>query len=253
VLHLATHGFFLNAPAIQSRTNTRGVKAHATMTLGQSTSTDAMERSGLILAGGNNMRGDGENDGILTAREMASLDLRGTRLVVLSACETGLGDARRGQGVHGLRRAISLAGAESQVISLWQVSDDATEALMTEFYRGLHNGLGRSQALRRVRLHVRSQPQWSHPFFWAAFIFSGQSTTLDGQQPPAIEAEALGITPPESKKEIRTLALTPDPRGCGCQSVRSRQSTSSRSGVIAALMGLCTLWFRRRRMLSAQI
>ena len=118
--------------------------------------------SGLALAGANQRSsGDGE-DGLLTALEVAGLDLWGTRMVVLSACETGVGDARNGEGVYGLRRALVLAGSESQVMSLWQVSDVATRDLMIAFYQRLRAGEGRAEALRNVQLamlHGEAQPR----------------------------------------------------------------------------------------------
>src|SRR5205085_5531103 len=137
----------------------------------------------------------GGEDGVLTALEAAGLDLWGTKLVVLSACETGLGDVRSGEGVYGLRRALVLAGSETQVMSLWQVSDAATRDLMVEYYKRLQAGEGRTEALRQVQLAmIKSRPQGasggaqrglsgemktqtiedrSHPFYWASFIQSG--------------------------------------------------------------------------------
>src|SRR5206468_2188882 len=97
----------------------------------------------------------------LTALEASGLDLWGTRLVVLSACETGLGDVQAGEGVYGLRRALVLAGSESQVMSLWQVSDAATRDLMVAYYKRLQAGEGRTEALRQVQLEMLSSQQQS--------------------------------------------------------------------------------------------
>jgi len=117
--------------------------------------------------------GDAE-DGLLTALEVAGLDLWGTRMVVLSACDTGLGDARNGEGVYGLRRALVLAGSESQVMSLWQVSDVATRELMIAYYQRLRAHEGRAEALRNVQLAMLRGPgNRVHPFYWASFIESG--------------------------------------------------------------------------------
>jgi MYXO-CTERM domain-containing protein len=117
---------------------------------------------------------------VLTASEASGLDLWGTRLVVLSACETGVGDSKVGQGVYGLRRAFTLAGAESQVFSLWQVSDNATRALMIDFYTRLSQGEGRTEAMRNAKLALLSRDdRWSHPYFWAAFLSSGRWTPMD--------------------------------------------------------------------------
>ncbi len=142
-------------------------------------------------------------DGVLTALEAAGLDLRGMQLLVLSACETGLGEVRQGEGVYGLRRALVLAGAETQVMSLWKVSDAATAALMGEFYRRLGRGESRMAALRAARLgllrgELRPQSEetrraiglspgkpaakrpakWQHPYYWAAFVISGDWSSI---------------------------------------------------------------------------
>ena len=106
--------------------------------------------------------GDGE-DGILTALEATALDLWGTRLAVLSACETGVGEARRGEGVYGLRRALVMAGAESQLMTLWQVSDLATRDLMTAYYRELQRGAGRAEGLRAVQLEMLGRARTETP------------------------------------------------------------------------------------------
>jgi CHAT domain-containing protein len=143
---------------------------------------DPLLRSGLALAGANQGK-NGDDDGILTALEAAYLDLTGTKLVVLSACDTGVGEVRTGEGVQGLRRALVLAGSESQVMSLWPVSDEATKDLMIPYYRALEGGKGRSEGLRQVQLrllHGRRDRQ--HPFYWAAFIQSGEWANLDGQR-----------------------------------------------------------------------
>jgi CHAT domain-containing protein len=138
-------------------------------------------RSGLALAGAN--QPGGEEDGILTALEAAGLDLWGTRLVVLSACETGVGDVQNGEGVYGLRRAMTIAGAESQVMSLWKVGDRATRDLMAAYYARLILGQGRAEGLRKVQLQLLDSPRWGHPFYWASFIHSGEWTPIEELQP----------------------------------------------------------------------
>ncbi|HEY9285181.1 MAG TPA: CHAT domain-containing protein, partial [Pyrinomonadaceae bacterium] len=158
-------------------------------------------RSGLALEGANLRRGTNGEDGILTALEAAGLDLWGTKLVALSACETGVGEVRTGEGVYGLRRALVLAGAESQVMSLWKVSDDATRDLMVAYYKRLAAGEGRTEALRQVQLEMlRGKSQAGaggarglggqlggrgadrgHPYFWAAFIQSGDWRPMPGK------------------------------------------------------------------------
>ncbi|MGF1496962.1 MAG: CHAT domain-containing protein, partial [Elainellaceae cyanobacterium] len=135
-------------------------------------------RSGLALAGFN-PRQSGDEDGVLTALEASGLNLYGTELVVLSACETGVGSVANGDGVYGLRRAFVIAGADSLLMSLWKVSDDGTADLMTRYYQRLLNGEGRSDALRATQLEMLQTPDYEHPFFWASFIFSGDWRSLE--------------------------------------------------------------------------
>ncbi len=120
----------------------------------------------------------GEDDGLLTALEVTGLDLAGTELVVLSACDTGIGEIKKGEGVFGLRRALILAGAQTQVVSLWKVDDQATQLLMTNYYTRLTQGVGRSRALREAQLAMFDQPAYRHPYFWAAFVTIGDSSPL---------------------------------------------------------------------------
>jgi CHAT domain-containing protein len=137
----------------------------------------------LALAGAN-ARTSGSDDGILTAAEVALLDLRDTELVVLSACETGVGLVQTGEGVYGLRRALALAGARSQLTSLWKVSDAATEELMVSYYYRLLNGEGRGEALQAVQQALIDSPRYWHPYYWAAFVAIGQWTPM----PPSTTA-----------------------------------------------------------------
>jgi CHAT domain-containing protein len=137
-------------------------------------------RSGLALAG-INLRKSGTEDGVLTALEAAGLNLRGTKLVVLSACETGVGDVANGEGVYGLRRALAIAGAESQLISLWKVNDLGTKDLMVSYYKRLMNNVGRSEAVRQTQLEMLQHPKYQHPYYWAAFIPSGDWSAMESE------------------------------------------------------------------------
>jgi CHAT domain-containing protein len=177
ILHIATHGFFLRpeAASAEATSSNRGLAVAGSQSgAAPGDREDALLLSGLALAGANQRWSGAGEDGILTALEAAGLDLWGTRMVVLSACETGIGDARNGEGVYGLRRALVLAGSESQVMSLWQVSDTATRDLMISFYLRLRAGEGRAAALRQVQLAMlKSGRNRDHPFYWSSFILSG--------------------------------------------------------------------------------
>jgi len=98
---------------------------------------------------------------------------------VLSACETGVGEVRSGEGVQGLRRAFVIAGAESVVMSLWPVSDEATKDLMAGYYEQLLKGQGRAAGLRAVQLRMLKDSRRSHPFYWASFLVAGQWSAID--------------------------------------------------------------------------
>ncbi len=106
------------------------------------------------------------------------MDLRGTQLVVLSVCETGVGDVQNGEGVFGLRCALVLAGAESQVTSLWKVADEATKDLMVDYYTRLIKGESRCEVLRNAQLTMMKSKNRSHPYYWAAFVPIGNWTPL---------------------------------------------------------------------------
>lgn len=184
ILHIATHGFFAKPGTANLRaTQINGEEVFRPCILLTRLEFDLpresvdylnlLSQSGIALAGANTGAGPDGEDGILTALEVGGLDLRGTKLVVLSACETGIGDVESGNGVHGLSRALAVAGAESQVISLWRVNDEATRDMMVEFYTGLRAGKGRGEALREAKLAMLRSGNFSHPYFWAGFIQFG--------------------------------------------------------------------------------
>ena len=173
LLHIATHGFFFDPASLTMASAQSDPRAPTPAAAAESAGRFALLRSGLALAGANGAGAGEKEDGLLTAFEAASLDLHGTQLVVLSACETGLGEVRSGDGVYGLRRALTLAGAEAQVMSLWQVSDEATRDLMIGFYRKLIAHEGRVAAMRAVQLEWLRKGPRTHPFYWAAFVVTG--------------------------------------------------------------------------------
>jgi CHAT domain-containing protein len=204
-IHVATHGFFSAESALDPKEGNK-----------QSSGDPLLEKaidvrgfqpgllSGIALAGANRKvdqeadkstnAGKEHDDGILTALEVEGLDLANVDLVVLSACETGLGKAAGGEGVLGLQRAFQLAGAKTCITSLWKVDDTATQVLMSEFYRNLWvKKLGKLQSLRAAQLAMLKRydpgkkrlrgldvsddnsagPERGSPFYWAAFVLSG--------------------------------------------------------------------------------
>jgi CHAT domain-containing protein len=178
VLHLATHGFFLAgqcSSALDSPADpTRGV-APASVT-----GENPLLLSGLVLAGANHRQAarPEEDDGVLTAEEIAALDLRGTEWAVLSACDTGVGEVKAGEGVFGLRRAFQVAGARTVIMSLWPVEDEATREWMRNLYSGRFlEGLSTAEAVRSASLKLlrerRAQKLSTHPFYWAGFVAAG--------------------------------------------------------------------------------
>lgn len=187
VLHLATHGFVLGGDCKSVLASARGIgglyegpAAAPVITATPVDGENPLLLSGLALAGANH-RGaaaDGEDDGILTAEEVASLDLAGVEWAVLSACETGLGDVQAGEGVFGLRRAFQIAGAGTLIMSLWSVDDEATRAWMNALYKGrLEGHLDTAQAVHDASLTLLNQRRAAglstHPFYWAAFVAAG--------------------------------------------------------------------------------
>jgi CHAT domain-containing protein len=135
----------------------------------------------LALAGANTwLKGEtlpeSAEDGLLTAEDVSGLDLLSTELVVLSACDTGLGMIQIGEGVFGLRRAFVLAGARTLVISLWKIPDEQTQELMGEFYERLLAGASRAAAMREAQLAIKAR--YTDPYYWGAFICQGDPAPL---------------------------------------------------------------------------
>ncbi len=157
ILHLSTHGFFIDSKEKNEKVN-------------------PMLRSGLLLTGVSDytraeVKPDTE-DGILTALEAANLDLDETDLVVLSACETGLGDVKAGEGVYGLQRAFKVAGAKSIVMSMWKVDDAVTQKLMTTFYQKFAESNKARQAFKEAQAIIKKQHP--EPYYWGAFVMVGE-------------------------------------------------------------------------------
>ena len=166
LIHIATHGFYLDEKgAARSNPSLLAVEENDSHIY-------PMRRCGLILSGGQHawlgesLPKDIE-DGILTGEEIAGMDLSGTDLVVLSACQTGLGDIDR-EGVYGLQRGFKIAGAGTIIMSLWEVDDAATEIMMTKFYTQLASGKSKRDAFDSAISAVKSK--FDGPEYWAAFI-----------------------------------------------------------------------------------
>ena len=166
ILHIATHGFFLPEP--DKKKKDKNPNETNTYTLAE----DPLLRSGLILSGGNYAWSgktpiDGVEDGIATAYEISQLNLSNTELVVLSACETALGDVKGSEGVFGLQRAFKMAGVKKLIVSLWQVPDKETAELMTAFYGYWMKGKTINESFTQAQAAMRKKYS---PFYWAAFV-----------------------------------------------------------------------------------
>ena len=176
VLHVATHGFFL-----QSKCNSAlPAQFDPNRNDPQEAAKSPLLLSGLAFAGANRRaaaRPD-ETDGILTAEEIAGMNLEGVDWAVLSACDTGVGEIKVGEGVFGLRRAFQVAGAKTVIMSLWQVEDETTRQWMATLYRQhFIYAKGTGQSVRAASLQIlrqrRAKQLSTHPFYWAAFIAVG--------------------------------------------------------------------------------
>lgn len=169
-IHVATHGYFLEGECAS------GTEKRAVPTLANE---NPLLQSGLFLAGAN-LHGEGAEstgveDGVLTALEVSGMDLRGTGLVVLSACETGLGKVEQGEGVYGLRRSFQMAGARTVVSSLWQIPDNETRKFMKELYSqkaSTYPELLQKVSIRQLT-ELRKRGRVTHPYTWAGFVATG--------------------------------------------------------------------------------
>lgn len=164
ILHIATHGFYYTPEEAKKIDFLNGYQ-------------DAMQLTGLIMSGGNTeWTGKpipkGVMGGVLTANDIATLDLRGTDLLVLSACQTGLGKVTP-EGIYGLQRAFKKAGVQTIVMSLWNVSDVATKEFMVKFYEELTAGVdkwNKRKAFENAKNHIRNNPDYKDPYYWAGFV-----------------------------------------------------------------------------------
>jgi len=169
LMHIATHGFFLKD--VESGGSAFGVQL-------ENANDNPLLRSGLLLAGaagtvsGKRMPNLESNDnGVLTAYEAMNMNLEGTDLVILSACETGLGDVKAGEGVYGLQRAFLVAGADALIMSLWKVDDAATQQLMTNFYTNWIKLGNKQKAFKQAQLQLMTK--YKEPYYWGAFVMMG--------------------------------------------------------------------------------
>lgn len=177
ILHVATHGFFLE-PDDTLRKRLLKMQRGADINI-PPPGDNPLLRAGLAFAGINSNAPylgeiDTENDGVLTALEVLDLNLSGTELAVLSACETGLGEIHEGEGIYGLRRAFQEVGVKTVIASLWEVSDAGTQALMTKLYDYLLKGQTPRQALDSAQRDLMASDDWNYPYIWSAFMIVGR-------------------------------------------------------------------------------
>ena len=167
LLHIATHGFFMSDMTIKADAN-EGIQT-------QEARYNPLLRSGLLLAGASKtFQGlplPYDEDGILTAYEAMNLNLDETELVVMSACETGLGEVKNGEGVYGLQRAFIVAGADNLIMSLWKVNDETTQKLMSRFYSNWLGGDSKKDAFRQAIKSLKKE--YKQPYYWGAFVILG--------------------------------------------------------------------------------
>ncbi|MFT6961283.1 MAG: CHAT domain-containing protein [Flammeovirgaceae bacterium] len=167
IFYFATHGFFIEEVEDYGDGKVFGVEV-------SQAKDNPMLRGGLMLADAelaisNSNQLDGNNNGILTAEEITNIPhMNGTEIVVLSACETGLGETKSGEGVYGLQRAFQVAGAKSIIMSLWKVSDEATEQLMVNFATNFLQSGDRISAFQKAQLTLKQK--YPEPYFWGAFV-----------------------------------------------------------------------------------
>lgn len=196
MLHIATHGFFL-----PKSSSSAGDASHPPgMPLGRRSLHDSLDRAGLAFAGANaHLDGsrlpDDQDDGVLYASEIAGLELTRTDLVTLSACQTGLGDVHRGDGVHGLQRAFTTAGARSVVCSLWEVPDKAARRFFTRFYTEILKPRPRGEAFHAVVQELRTAYPL-HPIAWGGFVIYGDARVLSRFDPVRTLTVASVVLPP---------------------------------------------------------
>ena len=170
ILHIATHGFFLKNEKIEFKNDTPLLdeKFNRDIVIVENPAL----RSGIVLAGANTSIKSGKDDGIVTSEKLVGLNLRGTDLVVLSACNTGVGDIEAGEGIFGLERAFILSGAKTLVVSLWSVPSKETTEMMSDFYKLLSEGKTKGNALKEAKLEMLKKK--SNPFYWGAFVMIGK-------------------------------------------------------------------------------
>ena len=169
LMHIATHGYFLADADLSKGGDAMGVDA-------ENAKNNPLLRSGLILAGAPKQENatldlQSNDNGVLTAYEAMNLSLEGTDLIILSACETGLGDVRAGEGVYGLQRAFLVAGANALIMSLWKVDDEATQLLMTNFYMNWTKLGDKQKAFKQAQLQLMTK--YKEPYYWGAFVMMG--------------------------------------------------------------------------------